>query len=493
MPEVYLATRAPFHWGLIVTRILIFLAFILTALILVLVPNLVSEEYVAAFGPITVFDTAMAVLIGAVPAVMVAVLVYRSQVEPSFLVKVFLAALLVRILVGTVIFVCGAQAFFGGDAYTYDWLGFELTQAWSGNRYSEMVVSAFVTKAGAAWGMIYYVGGVYALAGRSNMLAVQFVNATLGAATAPLIFHCAYQVTSHTKVARLSALAVAFMPSLVLWSSQELKDGPVMFFLALSMFTTLRLGRKYSTVDLLALVSALLCVLAFRFYVFYMLAVAIGGAFVIGMRRVTPQSLARQVLVMVLVGLSLTFFGVRRYSSTHFESFGSLRMVQASRSDSAQSADSGFGRGNDVSTASGALSTIPIGIANLLFAPFPWQLNSIRQAITLPEMLVWWSCFPMLILGLWYSARYRLRQCFPVLLFSFMLTLAYSVFQGNVGNAYRERAQLLIFYLVFVAVGWVLMKEHRDLIAARALVRAGRRNDIKTTVSTTSSPHFPAV
>ena len=129
-------------------------------LILVLVPILVSDEYVAAFGPITVFDTAMAVLIGAVPAAIAAVLVYRSPVEPSFLLKVFLVALLLRVLVGTVIFVSSAQTFFGGDAYTYDWLGFELTQAWNGNRYSEVVVNAFVNKAGAAWGMIYYVGGV---------------------------------------------------------------------------------------------------------------------------------------------------------------------------------------------------------------------------------------------------------------------------------------------------------------------------------------------
>jgi hypothetical protein len=43
-----------------------------------------------------------------------------------------------------------------------------------------------------------------------------------------------------------------------------------------------------------------------------------------------------------------------------------------------------------------------------------------------------------------------------------MLTLVYSVFQGNVGTAYRQRSQLLIFYFIFVAVGGVLLKEKSE-------------------------------
>ncbi|HEV2904910.1 MAG TPA: hypothetical protein VGW32_07680, partial [Pyrinomonadaceae bacterium] len=62
----------------------------------------------------------------------------------------------------------------------------------------------------------------------------------------------------------------------------------------------------------------------------------------------------------------------------------------------------------------------------------------------------------------WFSIKYRLRQMSPILIFTAMLTLAYSVFQGNVGTAYRQRAQVLVFYFIFVAVGAVLMKEKRE-------------------------------
>ena len=77
-------------------------------------------------------------------------------------------------------------------------------------------------------------------------------------------------------------------------------------------------------------------------------------------------------------------------------------------------------------------------------------------------MIVWWASFPMLSLGLWFSIKYRLRQISPIPIFTVMLSLAYSVFQGNVGTAYRQRAQLLVFYFIFAAVGYVLLLEKRE-------------------------------
>lgn len=43
-----------------------------------------------------------------------------------------------------------------------------------------------------------------------------------------------------------------------------------------------------------------------------------------------------------------------------------------------------------------------------------------------------------------------------------MLSIGYSIFQGNVGTAYRQRSQLLVFYFIFVAVGGVLIKERME-------------------------------
>src|SRR5205823_12991669 len=108
-------------------------------------------------------------------------------------------------------------------------------RGWGGDKYFQSVANLFVHgREGSGWGMVYLVAAVYGLIGR-NMLAIQFMNAVFGAATAVIIFLCAYQVFNNIRVARIAAIAVAFYPSLVLWSAQGLKDGPIVFFLALAI------------------------------------------------------------------------------------------------------------------------------------------------------------------------------------------------------------------------------------------------------------------
>jgi 4-amino-4-deoxy-L-arabinose transferase-like glycosyltransferase len=346
---------------------------------------------------------------------------------------------------------------------------------WGGDKYFLARAESYTAGLGSGWGMVYMVAAIYGLIGR-NMLAVQLVNSVFGAATAVIIFLCSHHVFKNMRVAHIAGLAVAFYPSLVLWSSQGLKDGPIVFFLALSILATLKLGEKLSPKYIAVLVVSLVCLLSLRFYVFYMLCVAIAGAFVIGMQTISAKSFGRQFIAMIAVGLALTYFGVTRSANQQFEQL-SLQRLQTSRQDLARSAESGFGRDVDVSTTGGALSTIPMGLIYLLFAPFPWQIGSLRQSITVPEMVIWWASFPLLVLGLWFTVKYRLRMISPILIFTVMLTFSYSVFQGNVGTAYRQRAQLLVFYFIFVAVGFVLMQEKREerkrrRIEAREQLRA---------------------
>ncbi len=470
------------------SSILTIISIVFACFIILFVPSLVAQ-YTPIYGQVGMIDCLKAVLFCAAIAGVAGWLIYKSDSEEgTFLLRLFLFALLLRVLIATVIFVFNLQTFFGGDALTYDFVGGAQLESWNGNYSSLAVVNLFVGKGeGSGWGMVYLVAAIYGAIGR-NMLAVQFFNAVIGAATAPIIFLCAQQVYGNRKVSRLAAFGVAFFPSLVLWSSQGLKDAPIVFLLAFSILATLKLGQKLDLKYLASLVGALFFLLSLRFYVFYMITAAIGGSFLIGMREVSAKSFLRQFIVVIALGLSLTYLGVTRYANVQMEAFGGLEQVQRSRLDAAKSAKSGFDKDVDVSTTSGALSTIPVGLLYLLFAPFPWQLASLRQSITLPEMIVWWASFPMLILGLWFSVRYRLRQISPILVFSVMLSLAYSVFQGNVGTAYRQRAQLLVFYFVFVAVGYVLMMEKREerkrirdqaqkeLLAAASATAASRRH-----------------
>lgn len=429
--------------------------------LVIFVPPLVVP-HASYYGIFTGFDAAKAVLFCTALAALAGFYAYKRETDGPFLLRLFVAALLVRMILGTAIFVFRGQDFFGGDAITYDFFGVAQLQGWFGDKYYQGIANQFVRSGeGSGWGMVYLVAAVYGLLGR-NMLAVQLMNSVFGAATAVIIYLCAHQVFKNLRVARIASVAVAFYPSLVLWSAQGLKDGPIVLLLALAILCTLKLGEKLALKYIVVLILALLGLVALRFYVFYMICVAIGGAFVIGMQQVTATSFARQFTAIILLGVALTYVGVTRSASVQFERYGNMEQLQRSRKYLARSAESGFGQDVDVSSTSGAISTIPMGVLYLLFAPFPWQVTSLRQSITLPEMVIWWASFPLLVLGLWFAIKYRLRMISPILIFTVMLTLAYSVFQGNVGTAYRQRAQLLVFYFIFVAVGFVFIKEKRE-------------------------------
>lgn len=392
----------------------------------------------------------------------ISLMIHRLDNDRRFLLRLFLGAVLVRVFVGTLIYVFHLQAFFGGDALTFDFFGNALRQVWDGQPQYMRAVEMFSSNgAGSGWGMLYMVAAIYKIVGQ-NMLATQYVNCTVGAASAPLAYLISIEIFPNKRVARICALMAAFFPSLVLWSCQGLKDGPIIFLLTLSMLATLKLGEKFSLKYLSALILALICLLTLRFYVFYIVVIAVAAAFVLGRRQLTAQSFARQMIIIILIGLGLGYFGVSRYASQQFETFGSVEQLQRMRLDASQSAASGFAEDVDVSTTSGALSTIPLGLTYLLLAPFPWQLASLRQIITLPEMIVWWASIPLLVLGALFTIRHRLREIAPIMIFTSLLTLTYSIMQGNVGTAYRQRAQLLVFYFVFIAVGFVLVKERRE-------------------------------
>ncbi len=407
-------------------------------------------------------DGAGATLIALPVAALAGWLIYKPKIDQRFLIRLFAAGLLLRIFVGTMIFVFQQQTFFGGDALSYDVFGYALLKTWEGDKYYQYYVDLF-SGGGAAsgWGMLYVVAVIYKIVGQ-NMLATQYVNSVLGAATAPLAYMISLEIFPNKRVARACALLTAFFPSLVLWTAQGLKDGPIIFLLTLSMLATLKLGNRFSFKYLTALALSLCGLITLRFYVFYIIVLSVAAAFVMGRRRLTAQSFARQFIMMFVVGAVLAYFGVSRYAGQQFETYGNFKQLQLMHLDASQRAQSGFGQDIDVSTPEGALSAMPLGLTYLLLAPFPWQLASLRQAITLPEMVVWWASLPLLVLGLWFTIKHRLREVAPILIFTTLLTLTYSILMGNVGTAYRQRAQLLIFYFIFVAIGFVLVKEKRE-------------------------------
>ena len=134
-----------------------------------------------------------------------------------------------------------------------------------------------------------------------------------------------------------------------------------------------------------------------------------------------------------------------------------LAYVKTLKHGLATTARTGIVLEHDLGTAGGLGISTLIGAAHLLLAPFPWQWGSAspRMMLTLPEVLVWWVLFfGAVVPGTRYAVRERLGAIFPLLILLLGLGVFYSVTFGNVGLAYRQRAQLLPALLIFAMVGY---------------------------------------
>jgi hypothetical protein len=439
--------------------------YIFAALAIVIAVGICSFAFPEGVGAIVVVSLGSAV---ALP------IFRKTSSDGNFILKIFFAGLAVRLVFGLLIYLFQAQEFFGPDAIGYDYKGLMIADYWRGLiQFDTPFLTRAMATSGTGWGMNYLVGAIYFVGGR-NPLAAMALCCVVGGLIGPAVHNCAHKIFKNTQVARVAAIMTAFFPAFIIWSAQLIKDGLIIFLLVVTILAVLKLQEKFSIGSLAILVLAMFGILSLRFYIFYMLAIAVVGTFVIGLSN-TPGSIARRTAVLIIVGFGLTYLGVLRTATIDLEEYGNLERLQRSRLDLARSGESGFAEDVDVSTTEGALSAIPVGFAYLMFAPFPWQATNLRQAITLPEVLLWWAMMPLMISGIIYTIRNRLREAFPALLFSLMLTFAYSIFQGNVGTAYRQRTQIQVFLFMFIAVGWVLRKEAKE---NKQIVAKARRHQI---------------
>jgi hypothetical protein len=402
-----------------------------------------------------------AILMVAIVSVILFPPLVKNSSDKVFVTRVFFAALGVRVLFGMIIYTFDLSGFFGPDALTYHDRGSLIADYWHGVSTMETpFLIRILSTSGAGWGMHYLVGSIYYVIGK-NALAAQALCWVFGAAIGPAVYICSYKIYKNSNVSKFAAIVTAFFPAFVIWSAQLMKDGLIIFLLVVVIIAVLQLQQKFSIGSIAILILAMFGILSLRFYIFYMVAIAVVGSFVIGLTN-EPGAILRRTAILLVAGIGLTYLGVVRTATVDLEQYGTLESVQRSRSDLAVSSESGYGDDVDVSTAEGALTAIPVGFAYLMFAPFPWQAGSLRQAFALPETLLWWGMFPLMIAGIVYTIRHRLREAFPILLFSLLLTLAYSIFQGNVGTAYRQRTQIQVFLFMFIAVGWILRKEAKE-------------------------------
>jgi 4-amino-4-deoxy-L-arabinose transferase-like glycosyltransferase len=388
--------------------------------------------------------------------------------EARFVQNVYWWTIIVRYSLAVVLNVFSDSstfaAMFWGDSGTYDIGGYGLALVWQGTA----VGAPDVTQAVSGYGFFYFVGAIYFVFGR-NQLLVQFLNGTIGALTVVVMYGLAGRLFG-VLVAKRVGLLMAFFPGMMFWSAGMYKDPAILLCIAVAMYSVVRLRETPSPAMLLLYLGAVMVLVALRFYIAYFVMFATLTSFVFSRR----SSLLPRILSygLVVAGLSLAFtFVVRQEALEQQNSYLTFERIQVTRTDQANLGQSAFGREFDVSTPIGALRALPVGLTYLLFAPFPWAVAGTRQALVLPEMLVWYGLMPAFAAGLVLAVRRQLGDVLPILVFAVTLTLAYALMQGNIGTAYRQRMQVTMFFFLFMGVGLVERSKRKALSRGRFVIK----------------------
>jgi hypothetical protein len=351
-------------------------------------------------------------------------------------------AILLRLGLAFALHLVASDETFAPDQTGYHQIGAWLAQYWSGEVY---IYPPRLTQPGPT-GYYYVVAVLYSIIGAFPLIP-KLVNAVLGGLTVPLVHDVARRVTGSTAAAARAATFAAYFPSLILWSILNIRDCWVIFLIMLICREALAVQERVNPRSLLLLAGAIMAVTQFRDYIF----LAVTGPMVVSFLVRNRRNLGRNVVIGMILAAVVIYAdqaagSQRRLRTLDFEEIQSLRHWNTI------GAQSSF-ESVDISTPGKAAAFLPIGLAYFLLAPFPWTITGFRQALTLPEMLFFYSLLPGIIAGVRVLIRERLPHSLMVLLITAGLTFGYALGEGNAGTAYRHRAQVICFYLIFAAAG----------------------------------------
>jgi hypothetical protein len=320
-------------------------------------------------------------------------------------------------------------------------------------------------------------------------VAAPAVNIYLSAWTAVPVYNLSRLLLPRRRaVARLAAGFTVLAPSVVLWSTLNIREAPTILAVVASVYFLVALQKRPDVAALAGVVVSLGLLTLLREYLTALVGVAGAAGVLMGRSRSPARSLA--VGSVMLVGMTFAFQGLGLGASLTGEP--TLERAQLLRESFQMNAGSAYGQGADVSTPAGALAYLPVGLAYFLLAPFPWDIGSTLQAITLPETILWWLVFPFGLLGALQALRRDARSFTVPLAVLVTVTFAYAMVESNVGTAYRHRAQVLPVGFILCALGLRHVQE-RALAARRArrVRRRRARERIRAYPGGVASPSSP--
>jgi hypothetical protein len=374
--------------------------------------------------------------------------------------RLFWLALSLRVATALVAHFFAGEQMFAPDQLTYNAVGRFLADRWS----LDLPIAPGALPQGPK-GYFYIVAAQYYLFGAYSLIP-KLLNCLVGAFGVLLVYDVALRMGAGVPAALRAATFTVWFPSLVLWSALNIRDVWIIVLILLICRQALILHTKPGPISLLVLAGSILALVQFRAYLLF----AVAGPAVVSFLAQRSRKLGRNLVLGSIAAIALIYADQVAGTNRKGGRFLDFEEINTIRYWNTVGAESQLGEA-DISTPEKALVFLPKGLAFFLLAPFPWMLGSIRQILALPETLVYYWLLPHMFRGVRYLVRHHIRTSLMALLITAGLTLGYALGEGNVGTAYRHRAQLLSFFLIFGAVGLEARKRQPAAAPSRVLAR----------------------
>ena len=364
---------------------------------------------------------------------------------------ILLGAFFVRIVVSTIFEVIPQARVFHEDAIGTEYWSMRVASYW----HNDGVYTRDWAMGARNYGLQYFFGGLLYVTGRFPLNITVF-NSLLGTLNALLIYRIGLRLFVEP-IARRAAVFMSFFPSMIIWSTIALKDPLMSFLICVTVLAAISLRERLTALAIAGSLLPMLAVYPIRFYLVYFMAASLIGTIALGRKGDVAAGASKQLVLFVGFAMLVLVFGFAGNAQTDAQVFD-LERVSSYRQGMAVSASSSFAADTDISTPGRALMFLPIGVSTLLWGPFPWQMTSLRPLLSAPEMLVWWYLAPSLLRGFWFGVKKHFRAFSPIIVFALTMIVGYALTMGNLGAAYRMRAQVFNFLFLFAALGQYLLK-----------------------------------
>ena len=286
-----------------------------------------------------------------------------------------------------------------------------------------------------------------------------------------LIAASVYDLTG-SRPARLTVWLCAIDPANLLFNSGLLKEPLMVLASGLVVFGGTKIWRGLQLDGAVWAALGGLIAIYTRSYAGWFLVSAAVLLLHSALRRLDRPGRATSVLFAVFVIAFVTTPTLLTVTSSK-----SLQTLQASQNGNAAGGATATGQANsdnlalervDFSTRGAVVSNLPGRMFDLIFRPFPWQLQDSSQQIgAIGSLVALFGLGALLFYG--YQARRDVIAYTAPLLYPFLfLLIAYALSAGNAGTGFRYRS-----HLVLLGAGMLAILRERVMVTRAQAAEAG--------------------